>query len=166
MELTEQQKDAVRQWVGAGAGLSEVQKRLASELGVSMTYMDVRFLVLDLGVSVKDKPAPVAAPAPAKGKPPLPADADAEDALDEEPGLPDELPPAGGGKVKVELDRIMKTGAVVSGTVTFSDGVSAAWSLDHYGRLALGAKQGYQPNRDDIAAFQGELQRLLRRQGY
>jgi hypothetical protein len=166
MELTEQQKDVVRQWVASGASLSEVQKRLGAELGISMTYMDVRFLVLDLGVSVKDKPRQ--APAPAKAAAAVPAEsADGLGALDEEEALPEEMPPAAGaGHVKVELDRITKAGAVISGTVTFSDGVSAAWSLDQFGRLGLGAKPGYQPSREDIQAFQGELQRLLSRQGY
>ena len=67
MELTNEQRQAVRKWVADGAGLSEVQKRLKDELGLSMTYMDVRFLVLDLGAKVKDKPAPKPA------KPPAPA---------------------------------------------------------------------------------------------
>lgn len=161
MELSEQQKDTVRQWVRAGASLSDVQKRLASELGLSMTYMDVRFLVLDLGVDVRNKPEP------AKTPPPPAQEAPAEDEGYGAQDLEEELPPAAGaGRVKVEVDRIMKAGAVVSGSVTFSDGVSGTWSLDHYGRLALSATPGYQPGRDDVMAFQAELQKVLRRQGY
>jgi hypothetical protein len=166
MELTEQQKDTVRQWVRAGATLSEVQKRLTSDLGVSMTYMDVRVLVIDLGVEVRNKPAPAPAPPPLKEKPEALPPGGEEDELDAT-DLTEELPPAGGAsRVKVEVDRIMKAGSVVSGTVTFSDGVSGSWSLDHYGRLALSATPGYTPNRDDVMAFQGELQKVLGRQGY
>lgn len=165
MELTEQQKDTVRKWVREGASLSEVQKRLTSELGVSMTYMDVRFLVIDLGVEVRNKPEPQKAP---PAGPPEPTEAAVTD--NEQYGaqdLDEDLPPAAGaGRVKVDVDRIMKAGAVVSGSVTFSDGVSGTWSLDHYGRLALSATPGYQPGRDDIMAFQAELQQVLRRQGY
>ena len=50
------------------------------------------------------------------------------------------------GGVSVEMDRVTKPGTLVSGTVTFSDGTHAAWSLDQLGRLALDAKEpGYQP---------------------
>jgi hypothetical protein len=56
MNLSEQQKQAIREWVASGASLSDVQRNLKSELGIAMTYIDVRLLVLDLGAAVKDKP--------------------------------------------------------------------------------------------------------------
>lgn len=167
MELTEQQKDTVRQWVRAGATLSEVQKRLASELSVSMTYMDVRFLVIDLGLEVRNKPAPAPLPPPLPAKAAEAPPAGRDEEFDAPEDLAEEFPrDDGANRVKVEVDRIMKAGALVSGTVTFSDGVSGGWSLDHYGRLALSAKPGYTPTRDDVTAFQSELQKALGRQGY
>ena len=53
MTLTDEQKAAVAEWVRDGAGLSDVQKRLQSEFDISMTYMDVRFLVIDLELTLQ-----------------------------------------------------------------------------------------------------------------
>jgi len=167
--LTDAQKETVREWVRAGASLSNIQNRLRDELGTPMTYMDVRMLVLDLGVAVKDKEKPVEKkPQPA----PPPAAANGEEGLDEfadedvqttpipEPGL-------GGGSVAVEVDRLMRPGYLVSGTVVFSDGTKAKWGLDQMGRLALDAgKPGYSPSREDIQAFQQALHQELRKRGF
>ena len=49
MNLSENQIESVKKWVSDGACIGEVQKRLASEWGVSMTYMEVRFLIDDIG---------------------------------------------------------------------------------------------------------------------
>src|SRR5476649_1169340 len=59
MTLTPEQTKAVSEWVAAGDNLYAVQKKLADVLKVSMTYMDVRFLVDDLNLQLKD-PAPKA----------------------------------------------------------------------------------------------------------
>ena len=68
MQLTEAQRQQVAAWVREGAALAEIQRKLADEFKLSMTYMDVRFLVLDLGLQVKDRvstPAKTPAPQPA-----------------------------------------------------------------------------------------------------
>jgi hypothetical protein len=57
MSLSPEQKQAVAAWVAAGDNLSAVQKKLADEFKVSLTYRDVRFLVDDLNLELKD-PAP------------------------------------------------------------------------------------------------------------
>ena len=54
MNLTPEQKQAVSSWVAAGDNLSAVQKKLADQFQVSMTYRDVRFLVDDLNLELKD----------------------------------------------------------------------------------------------------------------
>ena len=75
--------------------------------------------------------------------------------------------PAGAGTLSLEVDRIMRPGTVVSGSVTFSDGVSGKWALDQMGRLMLDTPQkGYQPSPADIQTFQRELQTQLQRQGF
>ncbi len=179
MQLTDDQKQQVAGWVGTGAGLAEIQKKLSEDFGLTLTYMDVRFLVLDLGLAVKDKvvkakPVAAAVIAPAHGGATAEddfADAGADVGGDLAPGLasdaaPDLAPGAAGG-VRVELDRLMKPGSVVSGTVTFGDGVTAAWSLDQLGRLALNPpKPGYSPTPEDVQAFQAELRRALERRGF
>ena len=54
MTLTPEQKQTVASWVAAGDNLSVVQKKLAEQFKFSLTYMDVRFLVDDLGLELKD----------------------------------------------------------------------------------------------------------------
>jgi hypothetical protein len=76
MTLTPEQKQAVSAWIGAGDNLSTVQKKLADEFKISMTYRDVRFLVDDLNLELKDATPKIDAsdvtkvPAPAPKNPP------------------------------------------------------------------------------------------------
>lgn len=164
MPLSDEQQRAVADWVRSGSSLSDIQRRIASDFAITMTYMDVRFLVLELGVALKDKVTkPVVAPAAVAA---APAEAGPGDALDDDPDAPaGEL--GAPSQVSVELDRITKPGSIVSGTVRFSDGVSASWSLDQLGRLALSAgKPGYQPSPADVQAFQLELRQVLERRGF
>jgi len=156
MELAEEKKRAVEQWVKEGCGLSEIQARLADQFGVKMTFMDVRLLMIELGLDVKEKQA--ARPDTViedSGPPDVPAEPLAE------PG------PAGATGVSVEIDRVTKPNSVVSGTVTFSDGVEASWSLDQFGRLAIQADTpGYRPSEQDVGSFQQELQGALQKRGF
>lgn len=161
MTLTEEQRKQVGVWISAGAKLSEIQSRLASEFGIKLTYMEARFLVDDLKLVPKD-PEPPKTPEPPAARPletkPVPA---AEAAEDEIPA------PAGGGKVSVTVDQITRPGALISGKVTFSDGQLADWYLDQMGRLGLAPKQqGYQPAAADVQEFQLALQREVARLGY
>ncbi|HTL67612.1 MAG TPA: hypothetical protein VL200_08115 [Lacunisphaera sp.] len=195
MTLSPEQKQAVASWIAAGDNLSVVQKKLSEQFKLSMTYMDVRFLVDDLGLELKNA-APKAdasdvtkaAPAGGAGVAPPRTAADKKGFLDkmkEKVGLgatddEDELPsdemdetlpgeptPGEPGGVSLDMDRIVRPGAVVSGSVTFSDGVTAKWALDQYGRLMLDSSQkGYQPSQADVLAFQKLLQQQLQRHGY
>ena len=161
MVLTEQQKQDVRAWLADGASLSDVQKRLREEHQVAMTYMDVRLMVLELGAPVKDKPQPKPVAAP-----PAEAAGDADEPLpDGEMGAAAD---AAAGGVRVSVDRVVQAGALASGTVTFSDGVTAKWMLDQMGRLGLSSvsKPGYRPSPEDVQAFQVELQNQLASRGY
>ena len=47
-QLTEEQKETIYGWVAEGAQMSDVQKHLKEEFDLSVTYMDTRFLSLDL----------------------------------------------------------------------------------------------------------------------
>lgn|SRR5688572_2110416 len=93
----------------------------------------------------------------------------AEDAVAEpmEDDLED-LPPAG-GNVRVEVDKVtLIPGAVASGTVTFSDGVTGKWIVDQYGRPGFTevSQPGYRPTPQDGQAFMQELSRSLQQRGY
>jgi hypothetical protein len=165
MNLTEEQRRQVAAWIEQGAKLGEIQTRLASELGIKLTYMDTRFLVDDLKLVPKDPerpktPEPLPAEKPALTASPVPAG----EAPEAEPSLPS---PGGGGKVSVSVDQITRPGAIVSGKVTFSDGQVADWYLDQTGRLGVVPKQqGYKPTAADVQDFQLALQQEMAKLGY
>ncbi len=151
--LTPAQTAQVASWVAAGATLSQVQTRLAAELGVTMTFMDVRFLVDDLNLTLIEKEEPKTLEEPA-----------AADATDP---ATDSTVPAAGGAVTVEVDTIAQPHAMVSGNVTFSDGQKADWHIDHQGRPGLTARvPGYRPTQEDIVEFQTKLDGALRQAGF
>jgi len=163
MQLNDEQKKLVAQWVKEGCGLSEVQRRMTDQFNVSLTYMDVRFLVIELGLDLKEKEK---SNAPIRD---LSASANpAPHSIDEAgvPGLePDPMPGAGG--VSVDVDRLMRPGSLVSGSVVFSDGVKATWALDQAGRLALGGTdKTYRPSAQDIQEFQVTIARELQKRGF
>jgi len=157
MELTEEQRQKVTEWIAAGQKLSEIQERMGAEFDLRMTYMDARLLIDDLKLTPKD---PVVPEVP---KPPAEAAAS---------GAPDAAPaeaeaPVGSGKCSVTVDAVMKPGAMVSGQATFSDGQTAEWYLDQMGRFGLiPAVEGYRPPQSDIAEVQVLLDRELAKLGY
>ncbi len=166
MNLDESQRKKVAEWIAQGLKLSEIQNRLDSELGVRLTYMEVRLLVDDLKLTPKDIEKPKAVESP------LTAPAGKTNSAVESPGAkpaaatvsPDE--PAAAGGVSVSVDQLAKPGAVVSGKVTFSDGNRAEWYLDQAGRLGLVAQQaGYRPPPADVQQFQAALETELSKMG-
>lgn len=158
MNLTEAQKQTVSDWIAAGAKLSEVQSRLATEFKLTMTYMEVRFLVDDLKLRLKDPEPPKPAPQPPAAQSIPPATPVAESPGDS---------PIPGGQVSVTVDQLAQPGTLVSGGVTFSDGAQAKWYLDQTGRLGLVAKQqGYKPSPGDIQQFQAALEREMAKLGF
>lgn len=170
MKLTPQQIETVASWIRSGASLSDVQKRLAAELNVHLTYLDVRFLVDDLNLTLVDKPKPVPAqPASQAHKAPASDESFDEDYVgaEDQPLPADPTGTLPEGKVSVEVDPIARPGALVSGSVVFSDGQNAQWYLDQTGRLGLvPPSAGYKPSESDILAFQRQLQTAMERMGY
>lgn len=181
MQLSELQKQKVREWVSSGASLSDVQKNLKTDFGITMTFIDVRLLVLDLGASIKDKPEPKPAtktPSPCEtetldDEEPLPADEPEDEARVPDDGqqaeddLPEEQTPPAGTSVSLTLDSLVVPGAMVSGNVTFSDGNKARWLIDQYGRFGIDpVTPGYRPSPQDLHAFQLQLRDALQRKGY
>ena len=159
MTLTPEQTKAVSEWVAAGDNLYAVQKKLADELKISMTYKDVRFLVDDLNLQLKDpkpkadasdvsKGAPAAAPAPAAPGADL--------------GEGEMAPPASAVRVTVDKTNL-NPNAMATGTVTFPDGVTGKWMVDLQGRPGLVdvSKPGYRPSPADAQAFMQELSMAL-----
>jgi hypothetical protein len=194
MNLSPEQRAAVAAWVAAGDNLSAVQKKLTEQFKLSLTYRDVRFLVDDLDLNLKDaapkidatdvtkaqtppKPAAPDKPAEKKGlfdkareklglaRDNVPGDA----AADAEAEFEDDLPAAGSGNVTVAVDKAtLIPGAIASGSVTFSDGVTGQWVVDQYGRPGFTkvSQAGYRPKPEDAQAFMQELSRALQQRGY
>lgn len=120
----------------------DLQRRIVDEFGISITYMDTRFLVLDLGIKLIE--ASVEEPKKEEEKP--------------------ALTPT--GKVTVTMDTLALPGALVSGKVEFSDGETAIWMLDQSGRPGLDPDTaGYRPSQPDIVEFQKQLRSLLENSG-
>ena len=168
MNLDEAQRQRVTAWVLQGAKLSEIQTRLAEEFSIKLTYMEVRFLVDDLKLTLKDpeppKPAAPANPPPAAGKT-EPAQASGRGAPAAKGPGDEASPPL--NKVSVSVDQIARPGAIVSGKVTFSDGQQGEWYLDQMGRLGVAPRQkGYKPSATDVQEFQAALQNELAKMGF
>lgn len=142
-ELKPEQIEALKQLAAKGANLSDLQRHLKDEEGISVTYMDMRFVILDLGIELIEEK-----------KDEEPKADDLEQAIDAKPEPT--------GSVSVSMDNVTLPGAMVSGKVTFSDGESAVWMIDSSGRPGLDPDTpGYRPSQEDIAEFQTQLQSLL-----
>src|ERR1044072_791889 len=100
MNLDDAQRRKVSEWIEQGLKLSEIQTKLGSELGLKLTYMDVRFLIDDLKLKPKDAEPPKApatvGTAPAKSPATPGGPAQPLEPLADEGGLP-----MGGGNVSV-----------------------------------------------------------------
>jgi len=172
MNLDEAQKRKVAGWIAEGLKVSEIQKRLDAELGVRMTYMEVRLLLDDLSLVPKDQPSSIGekqlGQSLAQGAQPGSAPpASTPQISGSTAQIPTKTPTVAPGKVSVNVDAVTQPGTLVSGTVTFSDGNTASWYLDQTGRLGLAPKQpGYRPSPEDVEDFQIELQSELQKLGF
>ncbi len=150
MELNLEQRKQVELWIKEGASLGEIQKRLKEELDIALTFMEARFLLSDLGLSLQEEPS---------GRRDLERSASLLGSEDRGG--------AAGGSVSVSLDEVTPPHAIVSGKVTFSDGTKASWLLDQMGRLALDpSKPDYRPSPGDMQSFQDRLRDLLETRGF
>lgn len=151
MDLSDEQKQVVSQWVTEGESIAKIQNLLKEQFNLGLTYMDVRFLVDDLGLVYKDSNETSEAEDNSESK--------TEDAIEEHDQL------AG---VTVDVDAVIRPGSLVSGTVRFSDGVSLGWQLTSTGQLGLipGDDPEYRPSNEDLQSFQTQLQEVLKDKGF
>ncbi|WP_395747056.1 hypothetical protein [Prosthecobacter sp.] len=157
--LTPQQRQLVEQWAAEGATLNQIQDRLRNECATTLTYMETRLLIMELGVKIQDKPRE--APPEPQAEPPI---AESDTQVDEIPHSNDAPADA---SLKVSVDEVPPPGAVISGRATFSDGVTVQWFMDQMGRFGMrGPAPGYQPPPADIPAFQAELDNILQLRGF
>lgn len=140
-QLSEEQIATIRERADQGARLADIQRLLREEMQIPVTYMDTRFVVLDLGITIaEDKP--------------------------EEPAVEIQQAPVGTGETTVTMDTVALPGAIISGRVVFSDGDGGIWKLDQTGRPSLDLDTpGYEPSREDILEFQRQLRSLVESSG-
>ena len=168
MNLDDAQRQKVADWIAQGLKLSDIQNRLVSELGLRMTYMEVRLLVDDLKLTPKDAEPrrPIETVLPPSSVPP-PAATHPKGQRAGAPG-PQPAPTTGAASgARVSVDQLARPGAVVSGKVTFSDGNTAEWQIDQLGQLGLiPPKPGYRPPAADAQSFQTALENELSKLGF
>jgi hypothetical protein len=141
-KLSPEQVESLRQRAAAGATMSDLQRHLKEDFGFTLTYMDTRFLILDLGIELIEEPKAG------------------------EPKTEEKAAPVPTGTVTVTMDTLTLPGALVSGKVTFSDGETAIWMLDQTGRPGLDPDTpGYRPSKEDIMEFQIQLRALIEKSG-
>lgn len=146
-KITEEQLEYVRNWAAQGVDLNGIQKKLREECGMHLTYMEVRFLLLDHGIEIATEPATEAAAAQPDAAPDTPDE--------EEDG-------ANNGKVRVTLDDLQLPGTLISGKAEFPGGASGTWKIDQLGRFGWSQLTG-RPSPQEMQDFQQELTALLSR---
>ena len=158
MELSDAQKVAVTRWIQEGRSLADVQRSLREDFGISITYMDVRFLVDDLDIAVVEE----------EPEAPEVTEVEAGEDATTEPAEAELVDEGDNGAVTVDVDAIPRPGSLVNGTVVFSDGVSLGWQLSAAGQLGLipGDDPEYRPNPEDVQSFQSQLEEVLRKKGF
>ena len=140
-DLTPEQVEQIKVWASEGDQLADLQRKMNSEfkLSPSITYLDTRFAVIDLGIELIKEVEP--------------------EEKKEEPEAKELIPQ---GYVDATVDGIVRPGFLASGKVIFSDGMHATWGLDQMGRLKIDADDpSYKITDEDTIAFQEILRDKL-----
>lgn len=151
-----------------GKSLSEIQTLVNEKFSLRMTYMEIRILASELeSVDWKALDPRAQAEAAKRAKEEAKKTAAGTEAGGDIPetaeGEADAAPAGTAGKTVVELSKLARPGMMLSGTVKFASGSTAEWYVDNMGRLGLENVKGEKPTREDIEAFQIELENVARK---
>jgi hypothetical protein len=144
MDNTNEIKKFMAEKIAENIPLSDIQSMVNEKFNTRMTFMDIRIMASELEVDWQ-KQEKVEEPEKTEEEKPA-EESDAEKA------------PA---KTTVELNKIVRPGAIASGTVNFASGVYAEWYIDNSGRLGLDKVVGGKPTEQDIEDFQVEMQKIF-----
>ncbi|MBE6435050.1 MAG: hypothetical protein E7030_02465 [Akkermansiaceae bacterium] len=150
-KINTEQLEMVRLWASQGIDLNGIQKNLVAECGVHLTYMEVRFLLLDHGIEIarqQEAPKPAPAPQPQAEQPAAPAPA------------ADPMTGAAPVKPTMSLDDIQIPGTILSGKCEFPSGTKVAWQIDQMGQLNCSQLSGTM-SQEEQQAFVFELRQIL-----
>lgn len=149
-------KKLVAQYLNEGIELSEIQDILKNEHNTNMTFLELRLLASELeNVDWAALKQEEETEEEAKEE-----DDKIDDTSTEEDLTTPEGEEAQPGNTVVEVNKLVRPGAVANGSVKFGSGASAEWVLDQFGRLGLDKTQG-KPTPEDLEEFQIELQKAL-----
>lgn len=184
--------DLIVEKLHEGMSLSDLQKLLAQEYQIRMTYLELRLLADELAVNWKklDKPK-TAENKPENGHVDTVAennqqyeyqkvageedddddfaddDEDDNESLLPEDDFDDDIDDSdedGDGATKVLIDPQPRPGTMLSGKVKFASGLRAGWFMDRRGQLSLDLPEdAEQPSQEDILGFQQELQATMQK---
>ncbi|MEM6279731.1 MAG: hypothetical protein AAF733_09650 [Verrucomicrobiota bacterium] len=151
--LTDDQIATIRNWADQGDELSDIQKKLADEMEVRITYLETRFLLEDLKIELKPIEEPKSEPEEGIAEKAIP---EPEESLTEEPSPADEE------EVSVTIDQVLRPGALISGQAMFAGGKSMAWWLDQMGQLGVDPSDpDFRPSEAQLRTFQIKLQQTI-----
>ena len=173
MDLSQIQKETVQKWVEEeGLTPAEVQKKIKEEFSLSFTYMETFLLLDELDCKLKERER---GPDKLLKTTPEQAVDSSFSSTDEDTGglqdtsiTPEQLGHKEASDVRVTIDKVTRPGAAISGSVTFTNGVTTQWHIDamHHQLAIIPPKGSAQPSNDELAKFQIALQQELRRHGY
>lgn len=146
MENTAEIKKFMAEKIAENVSLSDIQTLVNEKFNIRMTFMDIRILASELEVDWRSE---------AEKNPP--AEEEKEPADAENNANAANAP----GKTTVELNKIVRPGALASGSVHFASGVYAEWYIDNSGRMGLDKVTGGKPTEQDIEDFQVEMQKIF-----
>jgi len=143
METAERDR-FIAEKLNQGMSLSNVQKLLA-EQNVNMTYLELRLLAADLDIDWEKQES---------NKPDATPNVDLSAIPEESSGTL--------GQTTVNVHKVVRPGAAMSGDVAFASGAKGEWYLDNYGRLGINPADGSpKPTEQDIREFQDQLRQQL-----
>jgi hypothetical protein len=163
-KLTKEQIKRLELEAEQGSSLNDLQKLICDEFKTAITYMETRFLLMDLGIKIKDKIKNEASiPDFSNPQPPTQYQNNIEN---QDAPQPDSDSTTTTSELKLTVDSLTIPGTLISGKVIFSDGSQAGWAIDDMGRMGLrDVPPGFKPPSKDIPAFQQQLQIVLAKLG-
>ena len=155
----EELKKLIAGFLRQGMSLPEIQNKLASEHKTTVTFLDLRLIASEIeNIDWKEMPGEKSEAKESK-------EDEAHVVEDEDQGDEEISGDKGtweNGAV-VEISKISRPGAMMSGSVKFPSGAKADWVLDNFGRIGLENATG-KPTQEDIKEFQVALQKKVANQ--
>lgn len=152
--LSSEQKEQITTWVDEGLDLNLLQKAINEAWEMRLTFMEVRFLVLDLGLTIKTPAASEPKPAPVSGAsmptpPPVSGVGSSASGMSAGWGMPTSSSPMG------SMDTMGMGGASMTGTPTHKSvppssmpmpGSAPAASMPGTGKIKLSVDEVINPS--------------------